>query len=161
MQFFYSAVFTVFVLVKYLVPTWTILCVFRPLEEGCGPHNPENALSSPSYDATCPSPVNQPPIKGCHAYRRMVLPENSRSGDMCDGVLNDHPHQQSAFFNPPLMSDDVDGVPPVCKAVRGLSTISEEASPSIVEGIPRPGGEKIMLISNGAEVSWQNQSDKC
>ncbi|XP_071452846.1 uncharacterized protein [Hetaerina americana] len=159
-QFFYSSVFTVFVLVKFLVPTWTVLWIFHPMEEGC-PHNAENALSSPSYDAACPSPGNQPPIKGCHAYSRMAVPDNPGSSDgMTDLGVGDNAHQHSAYFNPPLISDDGDIPAPGGKLARGLSTICEEASPSMTEGHPRPG-EKIMLISNGAEVTWQSEPDKC
>lgn len=70
-QFFYSLIVAVFMVSKFLVPTWTVLCVFQPVEGD--PRNSEVALASRyNLDGT-PDSVSSS-IRGYHQYRRMFIP---------------------------------------------------------------------------------------
>jgi hypothetical protein len=61
-QFCYSLIVAVFMVVKFLVPMWTILCVFQPVEGDT--RNSEDGTS----DSVSSS------IRGYHQYRRMFIP---------------------------------------------------------------------------------------
>ncbi|PSN43670.1 hypothetical protein C0J52_11999 [Blattella germanica] len=70
-QIFYSLIIAVFMIAKFMVPTWTILCVFQPVEGDT--RNSEVALASRyNLDGTPDSMSSS--IRGYHQYRRMFIP---------------------------------------------------------------------------------------
>ncbi|XP_047003473.1 uncharacterized protein LOC124621980 [Schistocerca americana] len=116
-QIFYSMVASLLMLVKFLVPTWTLLCVFQPVEGDT--HNSEVALAS-RYNTA--DGTSEP---GFHQYQRMTSPLSPHLlpfvSDFTSLGNGEQPHTVVASLGHKKL-------PP--KDRKALSTISEESYPA-------------------------------
>ncbi|XP_021928189.1 uncharacterized protein LOC110833902 isoform X2 [Zootermopsis nevadensis] len=143
-QFFYSLIIAVFMVAKFLVPTWTILWVFQPVEGD----------TRNSEDGTTDSVSSS--IRGYHQYQRMFIPSEQEVSRM-NGIprlpyVSEFTSLHTEFGDyafPDVCPDCPLSNGPQKKVIMGgvtatgLSTISEESGNiSVVDG-PLDGRQKI------------------
>ncbi|XP_023726616.1 uncharacterized protein LOC111874955 isoform X2 [Cryptotermes secundus] len=152
-QYFYSLIIAVFMVSKFLVPTWTVLCVFQPVEGDT--HNSEVALASRYNLDGIPDSVSSS-IRGYHQYRRMFIPSEHDIANI-NGIprlpyVSEFTSLHGEYAFPEVSPESPTSDGPKKKVIisksngsvtaTGLSTISEESGNISVVDSPLEGSLK-------------------